>query len=212
MRVELIVHVNTLPGGRVIAAPVHLPAYAASGGSEEGLLADIARRVGEASFSVGARRPLLLPTRASLEMVIAEVGIDKETDEHLRLRLSAVVLTSPDDPDAAVVAVAPSVEAPVAGRSPEEALGRLAARCSKVLSKWAADDALAAQLTGEVALAGLDDGHGVVVRIYEEARGRVRDPRTGAQVRKITRVLSGAIDDFVVAAIAGRAPAPVTPA
>ena len=58
-----------------------------------------------------------------------------------------------------------------------------------------------------MAIAGQEDAASVVVRIYDEGRDQVRDPRTGAQVRRVARVLSGAIDDFLIATVAARTPA-----
>lgn len=75
------------------------------------------------------------------------------------------------------------------------------------LHRWVPGDKEAHPCLARVAISGLDDAGSVVVRIYDEARDQVRDPRTGAEVRKVAQVLSGAIDEFLIAAIAARTPA-----
>jgi len=76
------------------------------------------------------------------------------------------------------------------------------------LHRWVPSEKEAPACLARVAIAGQDDAASVVVRIYDEGRDHVRDPRTGAQVRRVRRVLDGAIDDFLVAAIAARTPEP----
>lgn len=78
------------------------------------------------------------------------------------------------------------------------------------LHRWVPSEKEVHPCLARVALAGLEDPESIVVRIYDEGRDLVRDPRTGAQGRNVTRVLSGAIDDFLVAAVATRTPAAAT--
>lgn len=153
MRVDLLVHVNTLPGGHVVATPVHLPGIADTGDDERAVLAHIARRAADITYRVATRRPLFLPTHPSLHQIVAHLRLEKGSEERLPVRLSAVVLEPAEGGgEAGVVAVAPAVNVRIMAQTPQEALERLAAACAKALSKWPADDALGAELVGEVAL------------------------------------------------------------